>query len=273
MKANLATDLAYEFGSEGSYTDDPQDTGGPTNYGITQRTLAAWRKRPVTAADVKALTLAEAQDILASEFAAPIRFDELPDGVDYAVLDYAVNSGPAQAARDIQRLVGVVPDGIIGTKTLDAIAAADEIKLINAYCDARLTFMKSLGNWSTFGKGWTSRVELVRTRATAMAAGVAVQALPSAQAVPVAKAPPTDMRVAALPQGKANILAATGGISAGVAATATTMASQIAPIADHGWLMYVAHGFVGVAALAGIVGALAGLGITISHIKSGQAAT
>lgn len=44
----------------------------------------------------------------------------LPVGLDYAVFDYAVNSGPAQAARDLQRVLGVKPDGIIGAMTLAA---------------------------------------------------------------------------------------------------------------------------------------------------------
>ncbi len=49
---------------EGGYVDHPADKGGPTNMGITLNTLARWRGHAVTAADVKALTRAEARQIL-----------------------------------------------------------------------------------------------------------------------------------------------------------------------------------------------------------------
>ena len=38
-------------------------------------------------------------------------------------------------------------------------------------CDRRLTFLRNLSTWSTFGTGWERRVEGVRTTAIAMAEG------------------------------------------------------------------------------------------------------
>jgi len=65
----------------------------------------------------------------------------LPSGVDYCVFDMAVNSGPAQAARFIQRVCAVTADGIIGQKTLDAIHSDDPSELINAFCNDRLEWL------------------------------------------------------------------------------------------------------------------------------------
>jgi lysozyme family protein len=40
--------------------------------------------------------------------------DELPNGVDYAVFDSAVNMGVGRASKLIQEAVGVATDGVLG---------------------------------------------------------------------------------------------------------------------------------------------------------------
>src|SRR5690606_10887140 len=96
--------------------------------------------------------------------------DDLPSGVDYAVFDFSVNSGVSRAAKYLQALVGVAQDGVIGPKTLAAVAAYDPTKLVDRLCDRRMTFLRNLKTWNTFGRGWTSRVEGVRELAKRMAA-------------------------------------------------------------------------------------------------------
>jgi lysozyme family protein len=100
MRGNLENCVKLTFGDEGGYVNNPNDPGGPTKYGITLKTLAAYRRQSkVTAADVKALSLAEAAAILDSQYWRKVWGDELPRGVDYAMFDFAVNSGPAQAVK------------------------------------------------------------------------------------------------------------------------------------------------------------------------------
>ena len=173
MQQNLARALDLILTSEGGYVDHPDDAGGPTMMGVTQATLAAWRKAPVTIAEVMALGRAEAEAIYQAQYAAKVAFDALPAGIDYAVLDAAVNSGPARAAIILQKLVGVKPDGIIGAMTLAAIEAVPINTLIADYSVARLAFMQSLRNWGTFARGWQSRVAWVRQQALVMQAGIA----------------------------------------------------------------------------------------------------
>lgn len=172
MNENLTTCLDKIGLSEAGYVDHPEDRGGPTNRGITQRTLAAWRKHPVSIDDVKMLTVAEARDILASQYAAPIRFDDLPAGLDYCVFDCSVNSGPNRAGRLLQETLGMTGtdvDGVIGAHTLAELSNHPGVgELVAAYCDARLAFCKTLANWGTFGKGWTLRIQRVRVEAAAM---------------------------------------------------------------------------------------------------------
>jgi lysozyme family protein len=161
--------LSLVLKHEGGYVDHPDDPGGPTNLGITIGTLSAVLGRSATRADVKALTPAKVAPIYRARYWDAVRGDDLPPGLDYAVFDYAINSGPARAAIALQRLVGVADDGKIGPITLAAVAGKDRKDLINRLCDARLAFLRDLSTWRTFGNGWTSRVQTVRNNALAMA--------------------------------------------------------------------------------------------------------
>lgn len=156
---------------EGGYVNHPKDPGGPTNMGITLRTLSAWRGHHVTADDVKKLTRAEAGRIYKANYWDKIKGDDLPDGLDFAVFDYAINSGPDRAAKLLQDLVGTAQDGQIGPLTLAAVKTRPIGVLINNYFDHRLAYLKRLNTWPTFGKGWTSRIAAGRKEALRMAQG------------------------------------------------------------------------------------------------------
>ena len=81
--------------SEGGYTNDPRDPGGPTNFGITIYDYRAYINHAGTATDVKNMTKAQAAAIYKSKYWDAVNGDNLPSGVDYCVSDYGVlNSGP-----------------------------------------------------------------------------------------------------------------------------------------------------------------------------------
>lgn len=159
MRANRVQVLDWIGLSEGGYVNDPDDPGGPTDRGITQRTFDAWNAahgRP--ARPVRGITKAEADEILGAQYLDSVRFDDLPSGVDYAVADYAVNSGPGRAAKVLQRILGVPDDGVIGAVTLAALAQRNPEDVIIAICQERMRFMRRLPTWRRFGRGWTMRV-------------------------------------------------------------------------------------------------------------------
>ena len=168
MKSNFDKSLRLVLAHEGGYVDHPRDPGGATNLGITFAVLQKWRGKAITKADVKALTRDEAGAIYRAKYWDIVRGDDLPSGLDYAVFDFAVNSGPSRAAIYLQEIVGVAPDGKIGPLTVGAAKAADTRKTIDALCSKRMTFLKKLSTFATFGRGWTSRVAGVRTAALAM---------------------------------------------------------------------------------------------------------
>ena len=165
MNKNWEAAFQWLMKEEGGFVNDPRDKGGATNMGVTQ---AAWEEyigHSVTESSMKALTMGMVKPFYQSRYWARIKGDGLPSGVDYCVFDMAVNSGPAQAARFIQRVCAVTADGIIGQKTLDAIHSDDPAELINAFCNDRLEWLKTLSGFKTFGRGWASRIERVRKRA------------------------------------------------------------------------------------------------------------
>lgn len=160
-KETLPTALRLMFGHEGGYSNHPNDPGGPTKYGVTLKTLRAHRRNPNLAAeDVKALTLTEAEDIYRKSYWTQSGSDLLPAGLDYSAFDFGVNSGPATAVKRLQKVLGVSQDGIVGAQTLAAIDAyaGGVAGLIKAYCDERMRYLRSLGTWGKFGRGWMVRV-------------------------------------------------------------------------------------------------------------------
>lgn len=164
MRENLDDSLELMFGHEGGYVNAKTDSGGPTKYGITHKTLAAHRGvSRVTAEQVKALTLKEAEAIYRKSYWGPSGGDVLPLGLDYAAFDFGVNSGPMRAVKTLQKALGVKQDGWIGEDTLNAVESyrGGVTALIRDYCDARMAFLRSLKGSKGFpsnGRGWTIRV-------------------------------------------------------------------------------------------------------------------
>ena len=149
---------------EGGYVNHPRDPGKGTNRGITQQTYNGFRKRhrkPLR--DVRKLTDREHDVIYRRQYWQPIWGDALPSGVDVAVYDWGVNSGPRRSVRALQRAVGAKADGKMGPKTLaltkQFCSQRGAHELVIAICARRLRFLRRLDIWDTFGDGWTRRVE------------------------------------------------------------------------------------------------------------------
>ena len=164
--------LTLQF--EGGYSDHPADPGGATNLGITRRTLAAWRGRPVTKAEVRALTCEEAAKIYRRNYWDAVRGDELPEGIDAAVFDHAVNSGPRAAARMLQESLRLKPDGVIGAGTLALVRVTPRENLLHDLLRRRRGFLQRLRTFRIFGRGWTRRLLAVERACFAMIGNSAI---------------------------------------------------------------------------------------------------
>lgn len=154
---------------EGGYVNLKADPGGPTNKGVTLATFRRYVNPKGTIADLKNISKDQIAKVYHDHYWDAVRADDLPDGVDYAVFDFAVNSGPGRAAEYLQAVVGATVDGDIGPKTLKAVRALPADQVIKNLCGDRMEFLQGLKTWKTFGKGWKSRVDGVRAEALKMA--------------------------------------------------------------------------------------------------------
>lgn len=176
--------------SEGGFVDHPDDPGGATDRGITQATFDAWNRiHRQSLRPVRGISKAEAQAIIAHQYLDKVGADLLPSGLDYCVSDYAVNSGVSWAAKELQRVLGVTVDGVVGAQTLAAAKASDIESVITALCARRMRFLRGLRTWRTFGAGWSVRVIGKRTGAQVDDCGVLDRATRLARAAAIIPAP------------------------------------------------------------------------------------
>lgn len=169
MRENYRSSLQAVLKYEGGYSNHPADPGGPTMKGVTQRVYDAWRKRQgLTPQSVKNISQSELEALYKRDYWDVIRGDDLPAGIDLATFDYAVNSGTNRAVKHLQATLSLMQTGIMNAEVISA--ANKNPKAWAALCDRRLAFLKSLGTWSTFGRGWGDRVADVRRKAAALAA-------------------------------------------------------------------------------------------------------
>jgi lysozyme family protein len=119
----VAITLLYE----GVYSDDPDDPGRLTRWGISQR----WHPE----LDVSKLDRQRAIDLLWSDYWRPAGCERLPWPLCAAIFDHAVHSGCPSAVRALQRASGATGDGIFGPLTLTCALTAfqrDPEKLLTA---------------------------------------------------------------------------------------------------------------------------------------------
>ena len=259
MKESLTGALYLVLAQEGGYSDHPRDPGGPTMRGITISTLAAWRGRPVTVTDLKAIDANEIAAIYKGQYADKVLFSRLPRGVDYAVLDCAVHCGPARAAKLLQDVAGVEMDGIVGAKTLQAVQALAVYDVVDRLSRARLDFLRTLVTWGTFGTGWSKRVAAVRKAALDMAMGL--EPMPSAADGVVCAKGAGAVKLTATSSGR-TALATVGSLVAAAGAAAGQATEVLTPYAD---VRYVRYALLGLA----LVSAVATLTVAMQRARKG----
>jgi lysozyme family protein len=142
-----------------------------TNLGVTAKVWEEWVGHPVDEKQMRALTPQDVAPLYKRKYWDACRADELVSGLDYAIFDFAVNSGVGRAIKTLQACVGVNADGGFGSTTMAAVSLfkGNSAKvIITEVCDNRLNFLKSLKTFAVFGKGWENRVNSVKEQALKM---------------------------------------------------------------------------------------------------------
>ena len=176
MLSNWDKSFNMVIAHEGGFTNDQRDKGnrlpdgreGCTMWGCTQANWEKYIGHTVTQDDMKAWKKEDVKPLYKRDYWDAVRGDDLPNGVDYAVFDFAINAGPAAARKMIQKALRVTPDGVFGPATLKAIQGANGLDLLKKFSNNKEEFYKSLDNFPTYGKGWLKRVADVETVALTM---------------------------------------------------------------------------------------------------------
>lgn len=149
---------------EGGYVDRHDDTGGPTNMGITAATLGIWRHlgRHATRDEVRKLQEPEARAIYYKRYVMDPGFDKLAfEPLIAQMVDFGVTSGPPRAIRWLQRVLGVPVTGLLDDRTGKALNLYPP-RLVNDALVAARAFMVDAVTDShledkQFEEGWESR--------------------------------------------------------------------------------------------------------------------
>ena len=140
-----------EIKTEGAPTNDSNDKGGPTAFGISKAANPeAWKNG--------APTEAQARAIYQSKYVDQPGFNKITDPqLQAQLVDYGVNSGPMIAIQKLQAILEVPVDGVLGPATLVAIAASTlplnnllvvaRIQMISKLVQAKPSDLKYLSGW------------------------------------------------------------------------------------------------------------------------------
>tara|TARA_Y100000004_G_scaffold195630_1_gene263190 strand:+ start:5904 stop:6413 length:510 start_codon:yes stop_codon:yes gene_type:complete len=157
MKDNFHDSLIMLLKHEGGFVNHPRDPGGMTNLGVTKKVYEEWMGREVTEQEMRDLQPKDVRDLYKKNYWDRCKCDDLPSGLDFAVFDWAVNSGTGRASKGVQKACGAEPDGAIGPKTLALVEGQNTEYMIEKFGEIRQKFYESLSTFDTFGKGWTRR--------------------------------------------------------------------------------------------------------------------
>jgi lysozyme family protein len=149
---NFAAYAAKSMEFEGGYSDNRNDPGGETKWGIA--------KRYYPDIDIKNLTQKDATYIYKRDYWERYKCSMVSDHIGFLFFDTVLHQGGDFATRALQRITGADVDGILGPKTAEASEFAKIENLaqerINR-CNERIADNSDL---EEFRRGWNNRINM-----------------------------------------------------------------------------------------------------------------
>ncbi len=160
--AEFEKSIEYILEIEKGFVNDPDDHGHATNFGITQDTLARWRKRPVSIEDVRTMDVTEAKEIYKAWWWNALDLDKISDQrVATALLDVGVNFGIVRSSKLVQQSVGAKIDGQLGPITQASINCLSRTIFLAKFIDVVQDFYVNIviqdQTQLKFLRGWINR--------------------------------------------------------------------------------------------------------------------
>ena len=163
-----AVNLILEWeGSE--FTNDPDDSGGATKWGVTTEDINPVTKVKFTYKEIVNLSKETAEQVYYNQYWLPVGANTMPSNVATVVFNFAVNTGNNHAVRYLQSITGSYQDGQWGPKTAYDLRGYLEIHGATAFCtkylDMCLDYYKAIVNnnpsQGKFLQGWLNRTYAV----------------------------------------------------------------------------------------------------------------
>ena len=144
--------LRFVLRWEGGYVNDPDDPGGATNKGVTQKTYDGYRrKKGLPLRPVREITDAEVGDIYKTGYWDTVDGDRQPWPLCLVLFDTGVNMGPGRAMEFLGQ----------AKKLLDSDPGNDALELARRVTDLRVNRYYALvqrnPRLKKFLKGWLNR--------------------------------------------------------------------------------------------------------------------
>lgn len=134
--ANFQQALAYTLMNEGGYSEDKDDRGGATKFGVTIATLSTYLGGQATIQEVRNLSKDDAANIYYHLYWTPLCLSMVNNNsLATSIFDVGVNCGVHYSARITQSSLNaldltVIVDGEMGFKTCEKLNQVDQGKFI-----------------------------------------------------------------------------------------------------------------------------------------------
>lgn len=151
-------EIVLDIEGRGVVTNDPDDNGGLTKWGISLRA------HPELSEDgIRSLSKAQAKEIYKADYWGSIKATSFPLKTRLAIFDMAVNHGVSRASKLVQKAANadgakLMLDGEIGPITLAAVKAIAPVEFLVLLSMERLAFYQAADDFEKFGKGWQRRI-------------------------------------------------------------------------------------------------------------------